>query len=36
MKTAMLFAGMHAPLAANVAAAEEPGFTVTVTASGLN
>ena len=36
MKTAMLFAGMLAAMAANVAAAEEPGFSVTVTASGLN
>ena len=35
MKTAMLFAGMLAAMAANVAA-EEPGFSVSVTASGLN
>jgi hypothetical protein len=34
MKTAMLFAGMLAVMAANVAA-EEPGFSVSITASGL-
>jgi len=35
MKTATLVVGMLAALAANVAA-QEPGFSVTVTASGLN
>jgi hypothetical protein len=35
MKTALLFAGLIAAMTATVAA-EEPGFTVTVTASGLN
>jgi hypothetical protein len=35
MKTATLVVGMLAALAANVAV-QEPGFSVTVTASGLN
>ena len=35
MKTALLFAGLFAVMAADVAA-QEPGFSVTVTASGLN
>jgi hypothetical protein len=35
MKTALLFGGMLAMLASGMAA-EEPGYSVTVTASGLN